>query len=103
MGNKGSKSAPITPTPNISVSSNYNKEKNISNDDNSVLFKKQEHDVKNENMHPVNPDIIVHSVVSADLDYDHKAAMNIKLGEVSDEQLLGNAYYLTCLHARMLS
>ena len=41
-----------------------------------------------DNIHPVNPDIKVHSVVSADLDYDHTTAMNIKLGEVSDEQLL---------------
>jgi serine/threonine protein kinase len=36
----------------------------------------------------VNPDIKVHSVVSADLDYDHDTAMTIPLGEVSDEQLL---------------
>ena len=40
------------------------------------------------NIHPVNPVIKIHSVVSADLDFDHNTAMNIKLGEVSDEQLL---------------
>jgi len=91
MGNKVSKSAPITPTPNNSVSTIYNKEQNNNNKDDKVIrktFDQQYNDNKNENIHPVNPDIIIHSVVSADLDYDHKAAMNIKLGEVSDEQLL---------------
>lgn len=88
MGNKASKSASVTPTPNISISTTYNKEQssiNSSNKDNSI----KSNDTKNENIHPVNPDIIIHSVVSADLDYDHESAMNIKLGEVSDEQLLG--------------
>lgn len=87
MGNKASKSASVTPTPSISISSTYNKEQssiNSSNKDNSI----KSNDTKNENIHPVNPDIIIHSVVSADLDYDHESAMNIKLGEVSDEQLL---------------
>lgn len=84
MGNKGSKSAPVTPTPNISISTTYNRDNN-SNKDNSI----KSNDSKNENIHPVNPDIIIHSVVSAELDYDHTSAMNIKLGEVSDEQLLG--------------
>mmetsp|Transcript_63722 Transcript_63722/g.132684 ORF Transcript_63722/g.132684 Transcript_63722/m.132684 type:complete len:393 (-) Transcript_63722:18-1196(-) len=41
-----------------------------------------------ENIHPVNPDIKVHSVVSSELDYDHEAAMTVPLGETSDEQLL---------------
>lgn len=88
MGNKGSKSAPVTPTPNISISTTYNREQTSNNSsikDNSI----KSNDSKNENIHPVNPDIIIHSVVSAELDYDHTSAMNIKLGEVSDEQLLG--------------
>jgi len=87
MGIKASKSASVTPTPSISISSTYNKEQssiNTSNKDNSI----KSNDSKNENIHPVNPDIIIHSVVSAELDYDHESAMNIKLGEVSDEQLL---------------
>lgn len=41
-----------------------------------------------ENIHPVNPDIKIHTVVSSELDYDHETAMTIPLGEVSDEQLL---------------
>lgn len=41
-----------------------------------------------ENIHPVNPDIKIHSVVSFDLDYDHDKAMMVPLGEVTDEQLL---------------
>lgn len=41
-----------------------------------------------ENIHPVNPDIKIHTVVSSELDYDHETAMSIPLGEVSDEQLL---------------
>jgi serine/threonine protein kinase len=36
----------------------------------------------------VNPDIKIHTVVSAELDYDHETAMRLPLGEVSDEQLL---------------
>lgn len=40
------------------------------------------------NIHVVNPEIKVHSVVSAELDFDHETAMTIPLGEVSDEQLL---------------
>jgi hypothetical protein len=92
MGNKASKSAPVTPTPNISISTTYNKEqtRNNSNKDSSI----KSNDSKNENIHPVNPDIIIHSVVSAELDYDHNAAMNIKLGEVSDEQLLGKNLFI---------
>jgi len=39
-------------------------------------------------MHIVNPDIKIHSVISADMDCDHEKAMNMKLGEVSDESLL---------------
>lgn len=45
-------------------------------------------DSKHANIHVVNPDIKIHSVVSAELDYDHETAMTIPLGEVSDEQLL---------------
>lgn len=45
-------------------------------------------DSHSENIHPVNPDIKIHSVVSAEMDYDHETAMTIPLGEVSDEQLL---------------
>lgn len=40
------------------------------------------------NIHPVNQDIKVHTVVSSELDYDHETAMTIPLGEVTDEQLL---------------
>jgi serine/threonine protein kinase len=40
------------------------------------------------NMHIVQPDIKIHTVVSSELDYDHETAMHIPLGEVSDEQLL---------------
>ena len=36
----------------------------------------------------MNPEIKIHSVVSAEMDYDHDTAMTIPLGEVSDEQLL---------------
>lgn len=41
-----------------------------------------------QNIHQVNPDIKIHTVVSAELDFDHERAMEIPLGEVSDEQLL---------------
>jgi len=41
-----------------------------------------------QNIHVVNPDIKIHTVVSSELDYDHETAMAIPLGEVSDEQLL---------------
>jgi hypothetical protein len=58
---------------------------NVSSASNSHISRKDSHV---ENIHPVNPDIKVHSVVSADLDYDHDTAMTIPLGEVSDEQLL---------------
>ena len=40
-----------------------------------------------QNVHVVQPDIKVHTVVSGDMDFDHAAAMKIPLGEVSDEQL----------------
>lgn len=40
------------------------------------------------NVHTVNPEIKIHSVVSESLDFDHKAAMLVPLGECSDEQLL---------------
>lgn len=40
------------------------------------------------NIHVVNPDIKIHTVISAELDCDHEASMAIPLGEVTDEQLL---------------
>jgi serine/threonine protein kinase len=40
------------------------------------------------NIHTVNPDIKIHSVISSELDYDHDTAMTKPLGEVSDESLL---------------
>lgn len=40
------------------------------------------------NLHTVNPDIKIHTVVSSELDFDHASAMRLPLGEVSDEQLL---------------
>ena len=40
------------------------------------------------NIHVVNPDIIVHTVVTGEMDHDHAASMMIPLGECSDEQLL---------------
>jgi len=51
-----------------------------------MLSKRDSHN--SSNMHIVNPDIKIHTVVSTELDYDHEAAMLIPLGEVSDEQLL---------------
>jgi hypothetical protein len=45
-------------------------------------------DSKLTNIHVVNPEIKIHTVVSAELDFDHEAAMVLPLGEVSDEQLL---------------
>jgi len=41
-----------------------------------------------QNVHVVQPDIKVHTVVTGDMDFDHKAAMKVPLGEVSDEQLM---------------
>jgi len=43
---------------------------------------------KKTNNHPYNPEIKIHSVVSADLDFDHTTAMKVPLGICSDEQLL---------------
>lgn len=40
------------------------------------------------NVHQVNPEIKIHTVVTAELDFDHDAAMKVPLGEVTDEQLL---------------
>lgn len=40
------------------------------------------------NIHPVDPEIKIHTVISSELDYDHDTAMTLPLGEVSDEQLL---------------
>jgi serine/threonine protein kinase len=41
-----------------------------------------------QNMHIVQPDIKVHTVVTGDMDFDHESAMKIPLGEVNDEQLM---------------
>lgn len=41
-----------------------------------------------QNVHVVQPDIKIHTVVTAEMDFDHKSAMKIPLGEVSDEQLM---------------
>eukprot|EP00595_Chromulina_sp_UTEXLB2642_P000368 CAMPEP_0196761706 /NCGR_PEP_ID=MMETSP1095-20130614/1010_1 /TAXON_ID=96789 ORGANISM="Chromulina nebulosa, Strain UTEXLB2642" /NCGR_SAMPLE_ID=MMETSP1095 /ASSEMBLY_ACC=CAM_ASM_000446 /LENGTH=297 /DNA_ID=CAMNT_0042111595 /DNA_START=31 /DNA_END=921 /DNA_ORIENTATION=+ len=55
-----------------------------------------------QNIHVVNPDIKVHTVVSAELDFDHDTAMKIPLGEVSDEQLLAEvARRQLDLHSRI--
>eukprot|EP01035_Chromulina_nebulosa_P021152 gene21152-27406_t len=55
-----------------------------------------------QNIHIVNPDIKVHTVVSAELDFDHDTAMKIPLGEVSDEQLLAEvARRQLDLHSRI--
>jgi hypothetical protein len=35
---------------------------------------------KKSNNHPYNPEIKIHSVVSADLDYDHTNSMKVPLG-----------------------
>jgi hypothetical protein len=40
------------------------------------------------NVHMANPDIKIHTVVSAEYDFDHTKAMRVALGETSDEQLL---------------
>jgi hypothetical protein len=40
------------------------------------------------NIHVVNPDIIIHTVITGEMDHDHKASMMVPLGECSDEQLL---------------
>lgn len=41
-----------------------------------------------QNMHVVQPDIKVHTVVTGEMDHNHKQSMKIPLGEVSDEQLM---------------
>ncbi len=41
-----------------------------------------------QNIHVVQPDIKIHTVVTGEMDFDHKGAMKIPLGEVSDEQLM---------------
>jgi serine/threonine protein kinase len=54
------------------------------------------------NIHVVQPDIKVHTVVSAELDYDHESAMKIPLGECNDEQLLAEvARRKLDLHSRI--
>lgn len=37
---------------------------------------------KKSNNHPYNPEIKIHSVVSADLDYDHTNSMKVPLGQI---------------------
>lgn len=44
------------------------------------------------NMHTVNPEIKIHTVVSEALDFDHGVALRIPLGEVSDDQLLAEVF-----------
>ncbi len=48
------------------------------------------------NIHQVNPDIKIHTVVSEALDHDHKKGMLIPLGECSDEQLLAEVSVEFC-------
>ena len=45
-------------------------------------------DSHTQNLHVVNPDIKIHSVISSELDYNHDYAMTVALGECNDEQLL---------------
>lgn len=40
------------------------------------------------NQHVVNPDILVHTVITGDLDYNHSAAMKTPLGDCTDESLV---------------
>lgn len=40
------------------------------------------------NRHVVNPDILVHTVITGDLDYNHSAAMKTPLGDCTDESLV---------------
>ena len=44
--------------------------------------------VDNFNVHQVHPDIKIHTVITNEMDYNHKAALEVPLGEVSDEQLI---------------
>lgn len=93
MGCIASKQVSMThaQTPDVSEATIYNKENSVySNNNDNILLKKLDTEVKHENIHPVNPDIKIHSVVSSEMDPNHKVAMSIKLGEVTDEQLLGN-------------
>lgn len=39
-------------------------------------------------MHVVLPELKVHTVVTGEMDDDHRAAMKIPLGETTDEQLM---------------
>lgn len=55
---------------------------------NSLNNRLEKRDTHLENLHPVNQDIKIHTVVSAELDFDHANAMKTPLGECSDEQLL---------------
>lgn len=55
-----------------------------------------------QNIHVVNPDIKIHTVVSGELDYDHEESMKIALGECTDEQLLAEvARRKLDLHSRI--
>ena len=60
-------------------------EKNIENDDDNATLGRSN---SSKNVHMINPDLIVHTVISNELDFDHRHALAIALGEVSDEQLV---------------
>lgn len=46
---------------------------------------------KKSNNHPYNPEIKIHSVVSADLDYDHISSMKVPLGQM---YIIYHIYYI---------
>ena len=51
---------------------------------------------KKSNNHPYNPEIKIHSVVSADLDYDHISSMKVPLGQLYYICILYDAYENNC-------
>jgi hypothetical protein len=44
--------------------------------------------VDNFNVHNAHPDLKIHTVISNEMDFNHQQALEIPLGEVSDEQLI---------------
>jgi hypothetical protein len=44
--------------------------------------------VDNFNVHTVHPDLKIHTVITNELDFNHQQALEIPLGEVTDEQLI---------------
>lgn len=54
----------------------------------SVVSEPDTDNLDNFNVHQVHPDIKIHTVISNEMDYNHKAALEVPLGEVSDEQLI---------------